>query len=372
MLSESVQFDPAGSRSSYSDQPVPPGGIVRALRLAAESGGLDAVSELYNEALRYATEGHLRQARERLSVLLALAPEDGEARLLLAKFHVAGQRWREALAALDEAHSCGEQVPMALRQAVEEHLRADEASEEEHRAARTAREQGEIKALRQEARRLRSENAQLVGRNRDLEKETRKWAWTTAAVTAVAILFVVGNLFYALISGLSAPAVADAGPDAGPTAVEPVAAPHPPVATPPTAPAATPVAPAPVKPLGQRAADALRTQPGLEGSQIELTIDGEKAILGGSVPRYRQVKDAEHALLGVDGIHAVDSSRVTLLARTRGAQHTVVKGDNLSNIAYEYYGDSSKAKAILKANHALLHGRPDLQIGQHLTLPAIQ
>src|SRR5690606_20777515 len=169
MLSESIQIDPTGSRSSYSDQPIPPGGVVRALRQAAESTGLDAPAELYNEALRYATHGHLRQARERLGVLLALAPEDGEARLLLAKVHVAGQRWRDALAALDEAAAYGEPVPLALRQAVEENLSADEAFEDEHRAARSAREQGEIKALRQEARRLRSENAQLVGRNRDLE-----------------------------------------------------------------------------------------------------------------------------------------------------------------------------------------------------------
>ena len=49
-----------------------------------------------------AAGGVVPQARERLAILLALAPEDGEARLLLAKVQVAAQKWREALAALDD------------------------------------------------------------------------------------------------------------------------------------------------------------------------------------------------------------------------------------------------------------------------------
>ena len=99
-----LQFDNA-SRSSHSDQPVPLGGVPRALREAAEMSGLDPVSELYNEALRYASEGHLRLARERLQMLLCMKPDDGESRLMLAKIFVAGQRWQDAIAALDEAAS---------------------------------------------------------------------------------------------------------------------------------------------------------------------------------------------------------------------------------------------------------------------------
>src|SRR5690606_25793902 len=130
----------------------------------------------------------------RLQMLLCMAPDDGEARLVLAKVHVAGQRWQDALSALDEAQSCGVHVPPSLRRAVEDHLRAEEAAADEHRAALRAREQGEIKALRNEARRLRSENAQLLARTGALEQEIRKWALTTAGVATVSIVFIVTNL----------------------------------------------------------------------------------------------------------------------------------------------------------------------------------
>ena len=108
------EFDQS-TRQSSSEQPVPLGGVPRALREAAEMAGLDPIAQLYNEALRYGREGHLRLARERLQVLLCMAPDDGEARLMLARVHVAGQRWSDALAALDEAQSCGVDVPMSLR-----------------------------------------------------------------------------------------------------------------------------------------------------------------------------------------------------------------------------------------------------------------
>ena len=95
------------SRTSHSEQAVPLGGIPRALREAAELAGIDPVAELYNEALRYAQEGHLRLSRERLQMLLCMAPDDGDARLMLARVFVAGQRWSDALSALDEATNCG-------------------------------------------------------------------------------------------------------------------------------------------------------------------------------------------------------------------------------------------------------------------------
>ncbi|MBW1876989.1 MAG: LysM peptidoglycan-binding domain-containing protein [Deltaproteobacteria bacterium] len=370
MLGESVQFDPALSRSSFSDQPVAPGGVARALRQSAESCGLDAVAELYNEALRFATEGHYLRARERLLILLALAPEDGEARLLLAKVLVAGQRWREALAALDEASSYGQSFPGELRTAVEEHLRADQAAEEEQRAARVAREQGEIKALRQEARRLRSENAQLVARNRELEKETRKWAWTTAAVSAVAILFVLVNLLFGGSAGPSATEVAaamnrHAGQSDAPALVAAAGE------------TLSEVVPVPVEPVveasvGARAAGALRAVPGMQQTGISFEVLGTTAVLGGNVQRYRELQEAKKALLAVSGIDNVEISGVEIRARTEGGTHTVGKGDTLSHLAYEYYGECSKADRILQANKRVLKGRPNLQIGQELLIPAVE
>ena len=367
MLEASVASDPAEfqfdqtNRTSHSDQPVPLGGVPRALREAAEMSGLDPVAELYNEALRYATEGHLRLARERLQMLLCMKPDDGESRLMLAKVFVAGQKWKEAIAALDEAQSCGQVVPMPLRRAVEDHLRADQAAADEHRDANRAREQGEIKALRQEARRLRSENAQLIGRGAELERETKRWAWTTAAVAGVAILFIGGNL---LFGGGDAPEeVASVDPvTAAPVDDAPTEAPD-------DASAAAAAQDNTPTGLANRAAEALAANANLDGTALEVEVSGSAATVAGSVESHRQRKTAEKVLSGVSGITSVDASSVTVTARTRGTTHEIKRGDTLSHVAYQYYGEHGKTKHILKANRGLKAS--NMQIGQLVKIPAI-
>jgi len=367
MLEASVASDPAEfqfdqpNRTSHSDQPVPLGGVPRALREAAEMSGLDPVAELYNEALRYATEGHLRLARERLQMLLCMKPDDGESRLMLAKVFVAGQKWKDAIAALDEAQSCGQVVPIPLRRAVEDHLRADQAAADEHRDATRAREQGEIKALRQEARRLRSENAQLIGRGAELERETKRWAWTTAAVSGVAILFIAANLLFGGSTSQdvavleSAPAaVADAGDDVD-AAVTDEAAP---------AQDNTPTA------LATRAANALAATPALDGTALEVEVSGSSAVVAGSVTSHRQQRTAQDVLRGISGISSVDASSVKITARTKGATHEIKRGQTLSHVAYDYYGEHGKTKHILKANRGLKAS--NMQIGQLVKIPAIE
>lgn len=361
------------ARTSHSDQPVPLGGVPRALREAAEMSGLDPVAELYNEALRYAAEGHLRLARERLQMLLCMKPDDGEARLMLARVHVAGQRWQDAVAALDEAASCGTQVPLPLRRAVEDHLRAEVAQEDEDRQAMRAREQGEIKALRQEARRLRSENAQLMGRNADLEKETRRWAWTTAGVAVTAALFIATNLILGggTESAAAVPTgdvVAEAPADVENGAPVPV-----PVGAPGQAePSAPPSVPASAQDLATRAARALSAAPGLDGTALEVEVSGTTAKVSGEVLTARQRTTAHQVLAGISGIHSVNVDAVEILARTKGTVHEVQKGDTLGKIATGYYGDSTLADKIYRANRNQLKSPRSLQIGQALKVPKVE
>lgn len=350
------QFDDP-SRASHSEQPVPLGGVPRALREAAEMSGLDPIAELYNEALRYASEGHLRLGRERLQMLLCMAPDDGEARLLLAKIHVAGQKWQDALAALDEAQACGMPVPSSLRRAVEDHLRAEEAATDEQRAALRAREQGEVKTLRQEARRLRSENAHLVGRCAELERETRKWAWSTAGVSSLAILFIGMSLLFGGGSAEAEPAEELAA--TVPTADAPAS---------PAAPASE--APRSTASIASQAANALSAAPGLDGTTLEVEVAGGKATVSGEVQSHQQLRTASRVLSGVSGIHEVDVSRVEITAVTKGTTHVVVRGDTLSHIAQQYYGDSTRAQAILKANKGTTPS--NLRIGQELRIPPVR
>jgi nucleoid-associated protein YgaU len=370
------------TRTSQSEQAIPLGGMPRALREAAESCGLDVTSELFNEALRYAREGHLRLARERLQVLLCMAPDDGEARLVLARIHVAGQRWSEALAALDEAAACGVDVPSSLRRAVEDHLQSQHAADDEQKTAVRAREQGEVKALRSETRRLRSDNAQLGGRVNDLEKEVRRWAWATAGVSGLAILFVASSLLFGGGSdtkpsvppdaaaqappALESPPLAEVSDEPGPAAI---------LSTEASAPAApavveeTPPPPAPVESLEHQGLAAMNETGALTGTSLSLRVDDGDATLAGVVDSHRQRKLAEAALLSIDGIESVDFSAVAIRARTQGARHVVAKGETLSHIAYHWYGESTLVKPIQDANKV---DSKTLRIGQELIIPPIE
>ena len=419
------------SRASPSDQAIPAGGVPRALREAAEAAGLEPVAALYNEALRYAQEGHLRLARERLQMLLCMAPDDGEARLMLARVFVAGQRWSDALAALDEATSCGVDVPVSLRRAVEEHNRAEAAMGEERHSAQKAREQGEVKALRVEARRLRSENSLHACQIADLEREVRKWAWATASVSALTIVFIVGSLALGtrtpeVASGSeapdtpspTAPALAaptppthaerapapDPAPDAAsggttapPTAeiaeapapdrtapartalsggaVEPEDAGHGTIHAAAIAPAAAnpaplaPVAPAKAPPVTDALVSAaLRQVPDLEPGALVARLDGDRVALTGEVLSFRLRRRAEQAIAAIPGIASVDASAVVLRVRTEGTAHVVRKGETLTHLAYRYYGRSTYASRIEAANG--LEGAV-LRIGQQITIPPI-
>lgn len=354
-LGESVQFDdPSRASASASND----AGVLQSIRDAAVQSGLDPAAELYNEALSLATEGHYRMAQDRLHVLLGIAPSDGDARLLLAKIHVAGQQWRRALATLDEAAQCGVTVPEDLRLAVERHLQADDESFEEQRSSSLAREQGEMKRLRSETRRLRSENAALISRTYALESEAKRWAWMAAATSTVAIVFMVGRM---LFSGPEAPVELDVEPGADLALTE---------GTPrfiePTIPTATSAGNAA---LANQAAEALSGSGDLFGAEIAVEVQGDKARLVGKVPSYAALRSAERLVGRVDGIGDVDAGTVIVTSRVRGTEHVVRSGDTLSGIAWRYYGESNLYPHIVKANR--MTGAADLQVGQKLVVPAM-
>jgi nucleoid-associated protein YgaU len=345
-----VQDDPGefdfqqSSRATHSEHSVPPGGVPRALREAAEAQGIDPVAELYNEALRYAQEGHLRLARERLQMLLCMAPDDGQARLLLAQVHVAGQRWSDALSALDEAAECGIEVPLSLRRAVEDHIHAEKVLAEEQRNATRAREQGEVKTLRLEVRRLRGENTAHVAQIANLEREVRKWASVTASVCVLVSVFILGSLVYRHFWAAPEP-VAEVPAEVVP---EPGLVPAPvPEGGEPAPPAPPPIRIDPVVAAQQ----ALASNKALEGTQLQVRLQQDRLVLTGDVVSFKQRKLAERLLGTIEGISGVDATAVRLLARTQGTTHRVEKGDTLSHLAHIYYGDSRLTDPIVQANH---------------------
>ena len=118
-----------------------------------------------------------------------------------------------------------------------------------------------------------------------------------------------------------------------------------------------------------RAAEALAANANLDGTALEVEVSGSSATVAGSVESHRQRKTAEKVLSGVSGITSVDASSVTVTARTRGTTHEIKRGDTLSHVAYQYYGEHGKTKHILKANRGLKAS--NMQIGQLVKIPAI-
>lgn len=357
-------------RASHSEQPLPNGGVVRAIREAAENCGIDPTAELFNEALSYASDGHLRLARERLAMLCCMAPDDGQARLLLARVHAAASQWREAAAALEAAAAVRATVPPALRRAVEDNVRGAEAGADEERTAVRAREQGELKALRQEARRLRAENAGLDGRSVELEREARRWAWATAGVAAFSVVFLVINLAIGATSGGSETSAV--APSEVPTAAAAVAPEAPVTAAAIGTPEAPPAPPPPPVDVAAAAASALAASDALAGTDLEVELANGTARLIGSVLTVQQRATAKAMVGRVDGVASVDVSAVQLKARTAGATHVVTKGENLGVIAQRYYGEAALVKPILAANKKELPSAEKLRVGQTLKIPAVE
>ncbi len=379
-MSSKPSFSEAAERHTTSR--TSDGSVLHALLRTAEAAGIDAAAELYNEALQAAKDGHYGEARNRLNVLLGLNPSDGDAHMLLAKVYVGGQQWRRALASLDEASQYGVRSDDGLRERVLRNLQA-EGYENEDETARSLREQGEVKKLRAEARRARSDNAHLAATNRNLQKEVAFWTWAASGVALLTILLLTLTMLFwpsgAQVSEV--PAVAAVAPSpVAPVAV--VAA-----AEPGIAPAAAVVpaaaAVAQVEPSGELAvdlpsarnaelADSVKSELAAAGfADIGVVVRGSKLSLSGKVPTHAAHKALIAAAEALTDISAVSAEGVENVARKRGTTHVVQPGESLSVIAWRMYGDQSLANRIIDANPKL-GGKPNLQVNMELVIPAIK
>ena len=68
----------------------------------------------------------------------------------------------------------------------------------------------------------------------------------------------------------------------------------------------------------------------------------------------------------------MNAEDLVVIAQSQGTTHTVVSGDMLGGIAYQYYGDSSLSQHIIAANESLLHGGTSLSIDMVLVIPPLE
>ena len=111
---------------------------------------------------------------------------------------------------------------------------------------------------------------------------------------------------------------------------------------------------------------------GLTVTGLTVTYDGAKA----TATVYGIAKDQatkEKIILAagnIQGVAAVDDKMTVDLSQPPAKFYTVVKGDTLSKIAKESYGDANEYQKIFEANKPMLTHPDKIYPGQTLRIPA--
>jgi len=113
---------------------------------------------------------------------------------------------------------------------------------------------------------------------------------------------------------------------------------------------------------------------GVEGLKVEVV--GEKASVWGSVEKQSTKEKIVLAVGNVQGISEVDDFLAvkeddTVEKETESKFYTVKKGDSLSKISKEVYGDAMKYKSIFEANKPMLKDVNLIYPGQVLRIPEL-
>ncbi|MDO5104101.1 MAG: peptidoglycan-binding protein LysM [Lautropia sp.] len=107
-------------------------------------------------------------------------------------------------------------------------------------------------------------------------------------------------------------------------------------------------------------ADNLNVQ--FDGASSEVTVSGQAAD--------QETKEKILLCCGnVAGVEKVNDELTVAAASTEAQYYTVVKGDNLSKIAKEFYGNANLYNKIFEANRPMLSHPDKIYPGQKLRIP---
>ena len=109
----------------------------------------------------------------------------------------------------------------------------------------------------------------------------------------------------------------------------------------------------------------------LQIADLEVFVEGDKATLKGKATSQAEKEKLVLAVGNINGISTVDDQMIVDAPEPEPeAQfYTVQRGDSLSKISKEYYGDPMKYKAIFEANMPMLKDPNLIYPGQVLRIP---
>ena len=127
--------------------------------------------------------------------------------------------------------------------------------------------------------------------------------------------------------------------------------------------------------LNAKAGAAIKTyieQQNLGLSDLAVTFDGAsgKVALAGNAPSQEIAEKAGLAAGNVASVTSVDNG-LQFPPGTASQYHDVVRGDTLSAIAKQYYGDANKYPKIFEANKPMLSDPNKIYPGQKLRIPPL-
>ena len=109
----------------------------------------------------------------------------------------------------------------------------------------------------------------------------------------------------------------------------------------------------------------------LNAEGLDISVDGDKVTVAGKAQSTEIAEKITIALGNTLGISQVESKVEAISAGMESRMYTVVKGDTLSKISKEMYGDPNKYQKILEANKPMLTHPDKIYPGQVLRIPEL-
>ncbi len=110
----------------------------------------------------------------------------------------------------------------------------------------------------------------------------------------------------------------------------------------------------------------------LGASNLAVSFDGTSGAVGvtGEAPTQEAVEKVTLCCGNVGGVTDVENMMTAADGGNESQYHDVARGDTLSAIAKEYYGNANKYMAIFEANKPMLSHPDKIYPGQKLRIPA--
>jgi len=108
---------------------------------------------------------------------------------------------------------------------------------------------------------------------------------------------------------------------------------------------------------------------GLGMDDLAIVVDDDLVTVKGTAPSQEIREKVVLAVGNTAGIARVDDQIVVVAPEPEARFYTVVRGDSLSKIAKEFYGNAMKYPVIFEANKPMLSHPDKIYPGQMLRIP---